>query len=717
MHQRRRCTAREARNPDTVRPLRQGHARRRLGPPCCSTTRSSASAIGIGILFVVLRAGRRPARRVRPRQPLPAARAPRSTPIGHHFGRRPYDNTAGNLQWLAFMTAGEGCTTTTTPRRRRPASRTAGTSSTWDGGHPRAVRARPGQAARAGRWPASRPHPAAPPDPPHSGLGRLARAGRYRAARWRSSPALFVENFNMREAAGPSTRIDLTGVFFSMAAPSPAPVTIEPHLVALISCPPDETGQRASSRSSSAGPVRGRRAGRPQRQPLHRRSGQVHLPPRAGRARLRRLRPDRRPLPDRPGPVAPSCPSPCCRRSTRAGRSGGLRCPSPLRSPSTRCRRSPWARPSATWSSGWATAPDVAVPVRHAAPRRRAGGHRRAPCRPCSTRRPSSGRPRSPCWSATGASRTDRAWRCGPAAWPARSRRCTSRPTRSQDGWQLDGLTGEAARPRRLARARRRSVHVPGRRVAPAPSVLPPRPAGDRWAGVGGARPGRQPAGHRRPGRRPRRGRARARRRGQPVDRRLAGLPPDRAALHRHRRRAQRSSTSWPAGPRSSASWRRSRPSAPTTGRWPRKGLHVGIVVDEHKLDFDRGDFLVRGVLGADRDAGARRRRRRGPDRGRPIQFHVRDAGDRRRGPRRRCSPATRPPARCSSRATAGARDMFGDAHHDAAIVHDLLGAACRRRHVLRRRARAHRRRNALHGFTASMALFGAAAGERRPPP
>lgn len=28
--------------------------------------------------------------------------------IGHHFGRRPYANRAGNLQWLAFFTAGEG---------------------------------------------------------------------------------------------------------------------------------------------------------------------------------------------------------------------------------------------------------------------------------------------------------------------------------------------------------------------------------------------------------------------------------------------------------------------------------------------------------------------------------------------------------------------------------------------------------------------------------
>jgi stearoyl-CoA desaturase (delta-9 desaturase) len=28
--------------------------------------------------------------------------------IGHRFGRHPYENTAGNLHWLAYMTAGEG---------------------------------------------------------------------------------------------------------------------------------------------------------------------------------------------------------------------------------------------------------------------------------------------------------------------------------------------------------------------------------------------------------------------------------------------------------------------------------------------------------------------------------------------------------------------------------------------------------------------------------
>ncbi|MDO8362402.1 MAG: hypothetical protein Q7V88_05860 [Actinomycetota bacterium] len=54
--------------------------------------------------------------------------------------------------------------------------------------------------------------------------------------------ALFVEHFELRQAPGPATRIDLTGAMFSMAAPSPVPVTIAPHLVALIFCAPGEAG-------------------------------------------------------------------------------------------------------------------------------------------------------------------------------------------------------------------------------------------------------------------------------------------------------------------------------------------------------------------------------------------------------------------------------------------------------------------------------------------
>jgi hypothetical protein len=46
--------------------------------------------------------------------------------------------------------------------------------------------------------------------------------------------ALFTENLDIRPVPGPSTRIDLLGVMFSLPAPSPPPVTITPHLVVLI---------------------------------------------------------------------------------------------------------------------------------------------------------------------------------------------------------------------------------------------------------------------------------------------------------------------------------------------------------------------------------------------------------------------------------------------------------------------------------------------------
>lgn len=55
--------------------------------------------------------------------------------------------------------------------------------------------------------------------------------------------ALFTEGFDLRPIPGGSTRIDLTGVMFSLPAPSEPPVTVTPHLVVLIRCRPDEPGQ------------------------------------------------------------------------------------------------------------------------------------------------------------------------------------------------------------------------------------------------------------------------------------------------------------------------------------------------------------------------------------------------------------------------------------------------------------------------------------------
>ena len=54
--------------------------------------------------------------------------------------------------------------------------------------------------------------------------------------------ATFTENIELRQAPGPSTRIDLTGIMFSLAATGPLPVTIEPHLIVLVRCRPNENG-------------------------------------------------------------------------------------------------------------------------------------------------------------------------------------------------------------------------------------------------------------------------------------------------------------------------------------------------------------------------------------------------------------------------------------------------------------------------------------------
>jgi hypothetical protein len=54
--------------------------------------------------------------------------------------------------------------------------------------------------------------------------------------------ALFVDNIELRSVPGPSTRIDLTGVMFSLPAPTDPPVTLTPHLIVLVRCRRDETG-------------------------------------------------------------------------------------------------------------------------------------------------------------------------------------------------------------------------------------------------------------------------------------------------------------------------------------------------------------------------------------------------------------------------------------------------------------------------------------------
>jgi small ligand-binding sensory domain FIST len=56
-----------------------------------------------------------------------------------------------------------------------------------------------------------------------------------------------------------------------------------------------------------------------------------------------------------------------------------------------------------------------------------------------------------------------------------------------------------------------------------------------------------------------------------------------------------------------------------------RHGLHVGVVLDEHRAEFGAGDFLVRTLLGADPNSGALVIGEQVRV-GQTVQFHVRDA-------------------------------------------------------------------------------------------
>jgi len=64
-----------------------------------------------------------------------------------------------------------------------------------------------------------------------------------RSASMQIIAALFIDEIDLRQVAGPATRIDLTGIQFSAAAPAAFPFTWAPHLVVMIHCPVDGAGR------------------------------------------------------------------------------------------------------------------------------------------------------------------------------------------------------------------------------------------------------------------------------------------------------------------------------------------------------------------------------------------------------------------------------------------------------------------------------------------
>ncbi len=148
----------------------------------------------------------------------------------------------------------------------------------------------------------------------------------------------------------------------------------------------------------------------------------------------------------------------------------------------------------------------------------------------------------------------------------------------------------------------------------------------------------------------------------------------------------------------------------PAVQRQVASGLLVGLVIDENKSEYGRGDYVVRGLLGADEQArslavGERVRV------GQTLRFHFRDATSADRDLREALDDALdhgqRPAAgalvfSCNGRGTG----MFGEADHDARAVAAALGAPALAGFFCGGEIGPVGGRAFLHGLTATMAVF-----------
>jgi len=134
------------------------------------------------------------------------------------------------------------------------------------------------------------------------------------------------------------------------------------------------------------------------------------------------------------------------------------------------------------------------------------------------------------------------------------------------------------------------------------------------------------------------------------------------------------------------------------------RGLHLGVVVDEARLEFGRGDFLVRNVLGGDQSTGAIAI---GDEVavGTTVQFQVRDAGSADEDLRAMLAEVGAADGAlvftCNGRGT----HLFGAPHHDANLVAEITGRRCAGMFCAGEIGPIGHR-SFLHGFTASIALF-----------
>jgi small ligand-binding sensory domain FIST len=139
-------------------------------------------------------------------------------------------------------------------------------------------------------------------------------------------------------------------------------------------------------------------------------------------------------------------------------------------------------------------------------------------------------------------------------------------------------------------------------------------------------------------------------------------------------------------------------------------GLLLGIVIDPNQPEYERGDFLVRGILGVDQESGSVTVGEHVRV-GQVVRLHVRDASsadaDLRRVLDRELSALAAPPAgalvfTCNGRG----RGMFGQPDHDAAALDQAFGGAPAAGFFCAGEIGPVGPRNFLHGFTATLAVF-----------
>jgi small ligand-binding sensory domain FIST len=137
-------------------------------------------------------------------------------------------------------------------------------------------------------------------------------------------------------------------------------------------------------------------------------------------------------------------------------------------------------------------------------------------------------------------------------------------------------------------------------------------------------------------------------------------------------------------------------------------GLLAGLVIDENRPEYDTGDFLMRGLLGADEASGVLALGDKARV-GQTLRFFVRDAASaeadlRRalRGVLRRARPAGALLFTCNGRGT----NMFPQPDHDARVVADALGTQALAGFFCGGEIGPVGGKAFLHGFTATLAVF-----------